>query len=343
MNGYETNKTIYIPLSVKKNFIVKLIANFKLEIFELNVTNNELVLNQTFQAVYFKKKLNLTVSILNLNNVINFRGGSAFNLKYVASNNGSINLPFTYWTDSVYLTKSKPIDQIINDGILLNDFQRASSLDADSSLILESRVFMPNQNLSNLFIVVVFDKNNVFDQLLENVIITTSDKNYIIEEGPKADLRLLNFLINSNYITSGSYLNGSYKVLNYANYNAFSYWYDTIYLSLDAVIDPFDKKLFISRINYDVSSNETYTNSFSFYLPFDLDSSYYYLILSVANTNVLDESTNNNNVIKTFIFIRESQSVDLSIISLQTNKLYYKYEEDINLDWGIVNNGSLTA
>lgn len=345
LSGYEMAKTIYVPLSVKSTFKIKLISNFYQDVFELTTTNNEYSLNRSFRASSIFDKLNLTIEINNDQIAEPIQSNQLFSLDYNVCNKGAFNLPFTYWTDSIYLISFKPteINQITKNGIFIGSLQRMGEFKVGSTLTQYSRIIFPSYLLNNTkyFLTIIFDSTNQFQQI--NLTYAVSSLSLLILNDLYADLRVSQLTVDSSNISCGTLLTGSFSVFNEGNMTAFNNWYDTVYLSEDAIIDQFDKKVFISKREYDLKKNSSYIVTFSFNTPLNLKSSFYYLIVSVDNTKILKEASDSNNYDKISIFIKETLTSDLSVWSVKTNQLFYQYEDNVDFDWIITNKGSLNT
>ncbi len=169
------------------------------------------------------------------------------------------------------------------------------------------------------------DTTDEFKQ--KDLLYTVSSVSLSIVNNLYADLRVRQFTVDSFNVSGGTLLTGSISIVNQGNLTAFSYWYDTIYLSEDAFIDPFDRKVFISKREYDLEINMSYIITFSFKIPFNLKSSFYYLLASADNTKIIVEGSDSNNYEKVSIFIKETLSSDLGVLSVKTNRLNYQYED----------------
>lgn len=64
-------------------------------------------------------------------------------------------------------------------------------------------------------------------------------------------------------------------------------WYIKLYLSDDTLIDPFDKTLLTVEIDGGMETNATLSRLVYFFVPFDLPSTVYYIIIGMYHRNIL--------------------------------------------------------
>jgi subtilase family serine protease len=119
-------------------------------------------------------------------------------------------------------------------------------------------------------------------------------------------------------VTAGQPAVITYSVSNLGLRDAVGVWYETLYLSVDAYLDPYDTRLTTVRnLNY-LSSNSAYTQNVNVFVPFGLVSGKYYLFYQVDGGNRIPENNKKNNIISNVITIAGTVSTDLAVIQVQT-------------------------
>ncbi|XP_033106419.1 uncharacterized protein LOC117108507 [Anneissia japonica] len=119
--------------------------------------------------------------------------------------------------------------------------------------------------------------------------------------------------------------------------------YNSVYLSEDTTIDPFDRTLLSVYTALDVAINETYVVPLEVFMPYDIPSAGYYIIVKIDSRDDMYEINNNNNVASIQVSIVETVSTDIVVVSVQSTPPTVKYNDDIMVEWRLLNNGSLNA
>lgn len=201
-------------------------------------------------------------------------------------------------------------------------------------------VTLPFQITGQQFLAILIDMNNV----LNVQAVGTLGSIISVGEGPLPDLTVSAISNNLN-ITSGQPATIEYSVMNEGESEAAGLWYEAIILSRDSNLDPFDTRLKTVRNprGGGLRSNESYNQSIEVFIPFDLPTSFYYMILIVDSRNDLFEEKVNNNEANFIVFITEAVSSDLVVLGVQVTPASVTYGDAINYSWRLRNNGSLQA
>ena len=156
-------------------------------------------------------------------------------------------------------------------------------------------------------------------------------------------------LVISSYVKNmagyaGQPLNLSYNVSNLGPGSILSYyWFDSLYLSADALLDPFDVRLVTQNQNHILPKNSSYTGFFQSNLPFNLVETKYYLLLKVDSGGIVSDINEINNIAAIFLSIIGTEfTLDLAVSNLEVSESI-EYGKKLRANWIISNNGTENA
>jgi hypothetical protein len=343
-DGYELNKVFFISSNVNQGLKVRLYVDSSQNVVELNKENNQIE-SSTVNFLADKIKLNLSRPMLNTDKL---QTKIPFSLKYNISNFGQLNLEYSYWSDAFFLISILPSDKLslIKNGFMLASIRQKRSINVNTTFENSFSVSFPYLITNKAYFCVVLDVNNVLENVDQTSMFSClTSKQIEISEGPKPNFEITQILLPNLTFSGGEIVTLLYEVLNSGNGSTdlSSFWYDAVYLSRDAFIDTFDQKISSSKISQKISSNESYKIQLNLTLPLDLQSSTYYLIVSIDNSKLIDQYDAGKNKKSTLINLKEIFSVDLSVIRVDSNKQSFQYKDSLNANWTIINNGTETV
>ena len=135
-----------------------------------------------------------------------------------------------------------------------------------------------------------------------------------------------------------------YKVTNFdpGSISLFN-WSDSVYLSIDGLLDPFDIRLVTEVQSHIMPLNSSYVGFLKFSLPFSLFETKYYLLLKVDNKEIVYDTNKINNIASVLLSIIGNEFVlDLVVSNLVVSK-NVQYGKNIEANWIISNNGTENA
>ena len=145
-----------------------------------------------------------------------------------------------------------------------------------------------------------------------------------------------------NSTQSGEIYPISFTVTNIGNGTSLGVWYDTVYLSEDPLIDPFDKKLKTQIRPYaPLSPSGSYNQTLDLFIPFDLAHSSYYIIVKSNVDETVFEEDMQNNVDAVIVKVMSAPAVDIVTTDVTHSETETTYHDPITYEWNIQNNGSL--
>ena len=122
----------------------------------------------------------------------------------------------------------------------------------------------------------------------------------------------------------------SFQVANIGNNTARGVWYWAVYLSRDAVLDPFDMRLKTVLGPSSLDAGTTHNQVADIFVPFDLPSASYYLFYEVDVGNRVPEETELDNNVESQVFIiLGAISTDIAVVDVtfSPTRLFYENGE----------------
>lgn len=261
--------------------------------------------------------------------------GDVLSFRYSVSNVGKANLPLSSWTDGVYLVREKDASRttILAEGFLLDTILHNRGLESGEQLKVIINISIPYLLNQFLYFATVMDINgNLGDPeaiASDGDILAQTIKPILIEQGPLPDLIPLPHV--GNITTHGGQpLNVSFQVANIGNNTARGVWYVAIYLSRDAILDPFDKRLKTLLGPTSLDAGTTHSQIADIFVPFDLPSASYYLFYEVDGGNRIPEETELDNNFESQVFvILGAISTDIAVVdvTISPTSLFYENGE----------------
>ena len=259
--------------------------------------------------------------------------GEVLSIQYDVSNVGRANLPLSSWTDGVYLVADEDANRltILEKGFLLDTILHNRALDSGKQFTIFNNISIPYLLNEFLYFAVVMDINgnlgNPADIGFDGGIHSQTSRPLLIEQGPLPDLIALPPVGN---LTSrgGQPLNVSFRVANIGNNTARGLWYGALYLSRDALLDPFDMKLKTVLGPSNLAAGTTHNEMTEIFIPFDLPSASYYLFYEVDVGNRIPEEIEQDNNIESQVFIiLGAVSTDIAVVDVNILPMTLRYED----------------
>ena len=325
---YKVSRSFVVPHTVYGEYYVFVTVDSSNSVVELLAEENNIGRSQGTLSISQPPVLQLRVQIKNTDLPTSLTAGQNFLTGYEVINFGEVGVDTTSWIDGIYLSSVSDADRdtVLESGILLSSILNNRELAAGERYEAYVDVTIPYGINQLLYLAVVVDINEDLGnpQTFGGSILSLTVNPISIETGPLPDLCIL---ASSTYpaYRGGQPATVSFEVLNKGENSAVGDWYDTIYLSLDAFLDPFDTRLktVVSIMHLEI--NETYQQTIEVFIPFDLPSQDYYLFLIADISDHITELYEGNNIGFQVVLIQETVSTDIvvaSVNALPTNLNY---------------------
>ena len=333
---YTQRKTLMVPSTALGSYYVHVITDAGSAISERNGENNNVRFDDIVYFIPSPEKPDLKVGILSPPST-NVSAGDTIRLSYKVENIGGSTVASS-WTEIVSI-RTKSSEHILisksHVGILNYDASYTVELSLSIPIFLESNIY-------DLFIVT--DKyRTVQDTRRENNVVKMNG--IVVRSLPKPDLQPM-FSARNMTSRSGQPISVAYKISNNGPGQTFSGipWFDTLFLSEDLVLDPFDIRLAVLERSQDSLPSSSFSNIVNANLPFDLTGKVYYLLLKADSGNHIKESKENNNIDSVLLNVLESYATDLAVSSVTVpSNVDYGGSITAQWTWTISNNGSKVA
>ena len=259
--------------------------------------------------------------------------GELLSFQYDVSNVGKANLPLSSWTDGVYLVSEEDAGRlaILEKGFLLDTILHNRALEGGEQFKVFINISIPYLLNEFLYFAVVMDINGNLGNPAEigfnGGLHSQTSKPLLIEQGPLPDLIALPPIGNLT-TRGGQPLNVSFRVANIGNNTARGLWYGALYLSRDALLDPFDMKLKTVLGPSNLAAGTTHNEMTEIFIPFDLPSASYYLFYEVDVGNRIPEEIEQDNNIESQVFIiLGAISTDIAVVDVNILPMTLRYED----------------
>ena len=276
-----------------------------------------------------------------------FESGEMLSVNCSVKNMGEADLPSYTWTDSLFLfpTPGATEQQVKVSGFRISSIINNYHLRVGASYTETFIGALPYSIRGPVHVYVVTDVNNRLP-----IPAGPSDKaaylNTTIEvrRGPLPDLKIsLTGNSSTVRVQSGEVYELEYTVTNIGNASASKMWYDSVYLSQEKLIDPFDIALKTAVRPRALGRGESYTQTLSFAIPFDLSAvTYYFIVTANVRKDVFESSFDNNNDYQ-LTEIVVLPAVDLVVTNVTSSVSNATYLDNVDFEWYVANNGSIAT
>ena len=339
---YASSISIIVPSDISGNYQLRFQLDLYNNVDEIGGESNNILLDYRSVNIPAKPSAAFSIFITQLSET-DILGGSTVSINYTVTNVGLADLVTSSWTDGLFLYQKPNIskNELLEIGIRIGDIVQIRSLTVKSnySAIIEGN--LPYLVNKEMFLYIVTDINN---KLLLSSATNAQSINYItlrILEAPLPDLSVTIADRNISLVQSGISYPITFVVLNNANVSSRGIWYDTVYLSQDAQLDPFDIALKSVQNPLQLSSWSNYSQNVIVSIPFDLPQQNYYFIMTTNIKRQIREISYDNNMLYQPVTVQVLPAVDLAILGIRASKENVSYGDKVSFDWSIANNGSI--
>lgn len=272
--------------------------------------------------------------------------GKGLRVAWTVTNQGFGDTVTPFWNDRIIASQDEVIGNA--DDVTLGTFGHFGLLNVDESYSREELVPIPTGLAGQYHIYVVTDAtNSVFEASFEDnntrsVLSSIDNGNPLpitVIPADKADLQVTQVTAPTT-AASGQPLTVSWTVRNQGIERTNSeYWYDRVYLSVDAVLSDDDVRLGGSFHAGAIAPAGEYTETATFTLPQDISGNRYVLIETDDGNRVV-ESQEQNNVRATAAPVAISLSPTPDLVMQVDAPVSAIAGQPLSLTWTVTNNGA---
>ncbi|MDB9426220.1 CARDB domain-containing protein, partial [Microcystis aeruginosa CS-564/01] len=332
--SYTASATFTLPNTLTGTFYLFAIADSSNQVFELDNNNNSNFDSQVITIT--SRPADLIVSGNTSQSIV--ENGKSLRVNWTTTNQGIGDTAVNSWSDKIVASKDNILGN--SDDVYLSGFTRNGLLNVGASYSRSELVTIPFNFTSgdyNLF--VVTDANqNVYEASGENNNSSAAIPIQVVRRTP--DLQVTQITAPSTSV-SGQPFTVTWKVENLGeNATNFSYWYDEVFLSTDAILNQGDLSLGTIYQSRNLDPSGSYQTSRTFTLPADIQGNYYVLVSTDIYNYITEDALENNNigVAVTPSNIALSQVPDLVVNNLVTPTQAIS-GQSLELTWTVKNEG----
>ena len=328
---YMASGSFVLPVTLSGNYYVYVETDISNRVVEVSGENNNI--RRTEDTVYISHPATprLSINVNSANLPTSLVAGQTITFEYDISNVGEATLSTNSWTDEVHLYPSSDADRdtILHSGIFLAQVLNNRELEVGDTITISVNVTIPYGINQLMYFLVIADVNENLGDPAQIAsmgdLASVSNTRILVEQGPLSDLQVILPTTNISY-RGGQPAMITYQVLNRGDNSAVGTWYEALYLSRDAILDPFDTRLRSVENRNNIGINGSYRQTIEVFIPFDLPSSRYYLFVHADDGNRIPELNEYNNFGQQIVSIQEAVSTDISVVTLSASPT--------NLDYG---------
>ena len=342
--SYKMVKSILLPQNLIGKYFVYVFTDSRNSISEVNAEENNF--DYLRSVIEIKppptSELSVTVESVGTDSSKSLRSGMETRIQFVIRNTGEIATSRTSWNDVIYLMNIGNADKrtVLQNGKKVATLGHVGILSPSEMYTVNVSIIIPFDFFGEAYFYVFADLERESDEASSVGTFATSPKFRVVKGNfpnlyPSMDTMISEHHGGEPYVLA-------YNVTNKGEYTAAGKRYDAVYLSDDIILDPFDRRLQTNIILTSLEVNKTITSSLSVFLPFDLESKTYFLILVVDIRNEIYESNENDNTAKLALTILERVSTDIAVTAVEAPKSV-SFGNDMEVNWKIRNNGKQRA
>ena len=258
--------------------------------------------------------------------------GNSLSVSYNITNIGERSISLSSWTDQIYLSTQSGLDRemILENSIFLGEIVNNRDLKVDDVYSVSTVVTLPYGINRYVYLIVVVDVNgNLGEPIVVGdmqILHAVSSHSFLVENGPLPDLTISPLLTSTQY-RSGEPVALQFQVTNLGENAASGLWYDTLYLSRNAVLDEVDNRLITIRNNRSLERQASYNQTVTVFIPYTVFSGEYYLFIETDVGGALLETNENNNIVSVVVNVQATATTDLILDQVSTSQTDLQYGE----------------
>ena len=246
--------------------------------------------------------------------------GTPITVSWTVQNAGTGAANSSYWYDTVYLSTSPSLSNS-SSVIALGNVAHVNGLGAGQQYTATATLQIPTGVNGDYFVVVASDSGQYVTESPARVNGTLASTNVVAVSPYLPDLTVSNVTAPSN-ATAGLLVNVSWTVSNTGSGPAYSNdygggWYDTVYLSADAALDP-QTATALGSVFYPalstagaLAAGAQYTVNSTFQLPNGISGTYYIIVDTDSSGRVVEQSKTDNALAASPTLITLQPPIDL--------------------------------
>ena len=327
---YVLSKSFVLPTNIEGDYYVFVETDSRNDVMEVNGENNNMRKSNTMVSIFRSPIPSLAIKVNDSILPTFAHAGEQLEIDYEVTNFGDSTLRLTSWIDGIYLIPSNLVDrnEAITNGILLTQVLNNHELEEGDKYFTSVSVSVPYGVNQPLFLAIVIDVNNKLEiftgDVDERYLLEFSQSPIFIEQGPLPDF--IHIAVNiSQVLVGGQPVSVRYVVSNAGKNRALGMWFEAIFLSEDAFLDPFDVRLKTVQNLMELNAEQSYEQSVEVFIPFDIPSGQYYLFYVVDGANRIAELSVSNNIAQQIVTIIETITTDLSVTNVSADPTRLNY------------------
>jgi hypothetical protein len=345
-DGYDRTANFALPNTLTGTYYVFGVTDSGDQVFELdNVNNITQSINQV-QIVAQPADLVVTDAVIPSTG----EAGKAISVQWTVKNQGTGDTIVDSWSDRLVASADGVLGDA--DDLTIASFTRTGLLAQNGSYSRSESVILPFALEGNYQLFVVTDSaNSVYEGGNEANNASSAFPLTISRDTP--DLQVTSITL-PNTVTPGQPLTLNWTVANLGVGRTNSnYWYDRVYLSLDQNVSNDDINLGSVYRAGALDQLASYSTTGTFSLPVNLNGSYYVLVQTDRDNNVIEGTFENNNVLASdsssgggsgigSLPMTPAPSADLAVSAVDAPEQGIA-GQSLSLTWMVVNNDANTA
>ena len=331
---YSTSITAVLNTNITGFQYIFVLTDSSRELMELNGEYNNIRRSSDVIAIIPPPIPRLRVTVDSSHYPASITSGSTLTVMYNVTNIGERSVSLSSWTDRIYLSPQSGIgrETVLETGLYIGEVINNQHLEVGQSYSVSTELSLPYGLNRYLYVIVVVDVN---ENLGEPAMIgdmqflhDASSLSFLVDNGPLPDLTVSPLLTSTSY-RSGEPATLHFRVTNMGENTASGLWYDTIYLSQNAVLDELDKRLITVPNNKSIAVQESYNQSLVVFIPFNLPSSEYYLFFETDVGDGKVERNENNNIATVAVNIQATVSTDIVLDRVSASPTNLEYGQGV--------------
>jgi subtilase family serine protease len=345
-DGYDRTANFDLPNTLTGTYYVFGVTDSGDQVFELDNANNITQSINQVQIVSQPADLVVTEAVIPTTG----EAGKAISLQWTVRNQGTGDTIVNSWSDRLVVSN----DEVLGDAddLTIASFTRTGLLAPNGSYSRSESVMLPFALEGNYQLFVVTDSaNSVYEGGNEANNASSDFPLTISRDTPDLQVTSITF---PNTVTPGQPLTINWTVANMGVGRTNSnYWYDRAYLSLDQNVSNDDINLGSVYRAGALDQSASYSATGTFSLPVNLNGSYYVLVQTDRDNNVIEGTFENNNVLASdrgsggglgtgTLSMTPAPSADLAVTSVDAPAQGIA-GQSLSLTWTVVNNDANTG
>jgi Subtilase family/SdrD B-like domain/CARDB/RTX calcium-binding nonapeptide repeat (4 copies) len=261
--------------------------------------------------------------------------GQPLNVSWTISNQGTSAANGT-WTDYIYASSD---DVIGGNDLFLGAYTTSTNIGVGSSITRSENISLPLDFAGSYRLVVRTDLNSQLSEINESNNNSIDDQAILVRLAPIPNLTVASITPPATAFSSQSTV-VTWSVTNTGTgATTVPNWYDSVYLSLDSIIDDTDRLLGYAINPSYLDVNGSYTNSLTITLPQGISGNYRFLVRTDAFNNLNELSGENDNIgVSSITAVTLTPPPDLQVVAVNAPSGALS-GQPINLSWTVANQG----